>query len=241
MKFRFLPHAICLTSSLLSLNAFANDCSINGGSGLFNMQICVHNTDSFSSEMNMNPTGDYKYTRNYNTIDQMIDQFDVDKIQQDLASAGYIFNRDISPVILAVDLRGLNVRAEFAENSNVLRFTVKNANGELVDDLSFGKMSTSRDSTIDELEDYLKKDGDKILNALAASSPVGTVVGNTLSLANQQIQNDFETATVNASDVGQTFGLGARFGQYRQGGHDITHLYLPLSYTFDLKKATNLL
>lgn len=163
----------------------------------------------------------------------------VDKLKlsgfQSLASS----YTDTSIATGQLDFRGLPMVLSFPTTGATLNFTVA----------SLGVNQTfsgaTRDASLEQFKDFLKKDGGAILNAimkkLAEVSPVDPIAGNPNSLQSQMVAGDFDrnftshSSNIKAAQTTTTtpnlIGLGLRFGSYDMNGRQSNSYTIPLSYT----------
>lgn len=137
-----------------------------------------------------------------------------------------------------LDFRGLPMVLSFPTSGTTLNFTVA----------SLGVNQTfagaTRDASVEQFKDFIKKDGGAILNAimkkLAEVSPVDPIAGNPNSLQSQMVTTDFDrNFTSHASNIkaqggsatNNLIGLGLRFGSYDMNGRTSSSYTVPLSYT----------
>lgn len=137
---------------------------------------------------------------------------------------------------LTIDFRGLPLIARYpAANSTQLVFSVPS----LAITQTFS--GATRDESQAQLEDYLKKNIDGILNRmfreLAKVSPADPIAGNPNSLMSRLVAGSYDAGVFGfAGKKDETasnnlIGLGAQFGSYTQGGVRSNAWTIPLSYT----------
>jgi len=191
---------------------------------------------------------------NFSSAEEMIDQLDFRALQAGFG--GNYQDPDQSPfggatggrsgITSTIYFRGIRMEISSPATPNAnpgttttIRFRVPDLD---VDEMFSG---ASRDAAVDNLEDFLEKDGGDIINRinkrLAEVSPVDPLAGNPSSLMGTMVDGAFQegadpTATA-AAEAGATrdnfFGTGVHLGRYAQGGRDVNTYTLPLRYTFD--------
>ena len=153
----------------------------------------------------------------------------------------------VEAATITLNLRGLTAVASYTTaNSTRLVFTVSSLG------ITEAFQGATRDASEQQLEDFLKKNGNDILSRMgkefARVSPVDPIAGNPNSLMSQLVAQDFNTSFTDVSNiaapprtsgaagqverVGNFFGIGPRYSQYRQDGLTSKAFSLPLSYTF---------
>jgi hypothetical protein len=194
-----------------------------------------------------------------NSVEGLIDQLDGDELRGRFPG----FNEDTNNAFFWASLRGLPIYAAFPNekgkgDETALVFNVpaldicevwgkedpgfcQNRHGDKLQTTPH-KSGNSRDANKDSLKDYLKKEGSQILAELVKVSPVDPIAGNPASQQTQMITDEYEAGTGgrSASPIAG-LGIGAQFGQFTQGGYDISVYTLPLSYKMPLGKDHELL
>lgn len=137
---------------------------------------------------------------------------------------------------LSIDFRGLPLIARYPQaNSAQLQFSVPTLG------INVTFQGANRDQSQAQLEDYLKKNIDGILNRLfrelARVSPADPIAGNPNSLMSRLVAGDYSAGVFGfAGKKDETasnnlIGVGAQFGSYKQGGVKSNAWTIPLSYT----------
>lgn len=175
-----------------------------------------------------------------------IDTLDLSAIERQITEAGGAFDRHSSAASVGIDYRGIDLGANYAENSQVLHFRI----AALGINESFN--GATREESMDMLKEWLKGEGGSAVNrlnqALVASSPFDPLAGNPSSLMANMVDGAFDYA----NDVGvvgnqgteNTFNMSVSYGQYSIAGKDVETYRVPLSYTIrfdnDLMKGHRL-
>ncbi|MCI5192650.1 MAG: hypothetical protein D3915_05925 [Candidatus Electrothrix sp. AU1_5] len=181
----------------------------------------------------------FTYQESYSSLEDVMNGIDEDYIRQQI----YRYT-DQSGVFSRVNLKGIPITLSFLERSTALSLHIP----------AIGVQETfigaTRDDSVDQLEEWLKSNGEDALTALmqelAAATPNDPIAGNPNSLMGNVVQSDYDSGfTSNVSKIKQSkevrtdatddnsnlVGIKARYGSYRQGGMDNKHFSLPLSYT----------
>ncbi|MDH5525177.1 MAG: hypothetical protein OEY01_14470 [Desulfobulbaceae bacterium] len=146
-----------------------------------------------------------------------------------------------SVATLTLDIRGLPATVSYPGAGTTLIFTVPSLN------ISESFTGATRDASQQLFEDFLESDGagilKKILQQLAATTPIDPVAGNPSSLMAVMGAADFDNGTDFSGDQPaggeqvsnrNTLGLGLRYGSYSAGDYDQSVYTLPIKYTFRL-------
>jgi hypothetical protein len=140
---------------------------------------------------------------------------------------------------LSIGYRGLPMTAAYPTvGSPQLLFTIPSLG------ISEVFVGANRDESEDLLAEYFKQNRDDILGRisreLAAKTGVDPIAGNPNSMMSQMVMQDFNNSFTDhatnikgdAQENNNLFGVGFRFGQYRQSGLTSRSYTIPLSYTF---------
>lgn len=161
---------------------------------------------------------------------------------------------DMSPSSVVLNLRGIDIIAEFRDTGDVITLSVPAIGFEREFD---GRDAVvDRDASRDELVDFLEANGEglltDILQELVATTPTDPVAGNPASLQSRMVAADFAMgSTVGPSNgfsvsieggeaaagdgsAPNLIGLEARFGRYTAGDFEQTVVDLPFSYVIPL-------
>lgn len=202
--------AICSGLALNSGGLLAQSCSAPANNNIFNATLCVDGQVASIGS---------------NNIQDIIDAIDTAQLRQQFPS----YDAAVSAGAFQLDVRGLPVTLDYAQNSTQLAFSVP----------SLGINETfeggSRDASNDLFEDYIKQNGEDILRELLRVSAVDPLAGNPASLLSQMVGGDYEAGADPAYDTlgpGSAFGVGARFGSYGLDQFTQNVYTLPMSYTY---------
>lgn len=145
--------------------------------------------------------------------------------------------RETDAVSAEIQFRGLPVAAHFDEDSNALVFKIPSLDIEERFD------AETRQASIDAFVDFIKKDGqaivDRLQRELARVSPVDPVAGNPASLQSMLVKDAFESGgfATGVERPQSRFGLGVSGGTFRAGDFSGRSLTLPLSYAIGLDSS----
>ena len=172
-----------------------------------------------------------------------------DQIHEDGLTEAFPEYTERSMAGATIDFRGLEMRADFVGATSGLVFEVPSL------DIRETFDGATRDASLEMLEEFLKDEGEDILNriqaALIATSPVDPIAGNPNSLMGTmvagQFRAGFEDRTTNIDkaaapateedyDPDNLLTYGARFGRFTAAGKASSVLTLPLGYSFRLKE-----
>ena len=177
-----------------------------------------------------------------------------DQVQKDELEAEFPAYDEMARARAAVDYRGLMINLEFADETSLLIFEVPSL------DIKEMFRGADRDASIDELKDFMKNEGGKLLNriqkALIATSPVDPIAGNPGSMMGTMVSEQFEAGfmdqTTNIAEASEApaaaeedydpdpdnlLHLGARFGRLTADGKQSDIWTLPLGYSFRFKEG----
>jgi|GEM_PF-3347101 len=145
---------------------------------------------------------------------------------------GYTSTSAASAVL---DIRGLRALADYRADSTELTFQVPSLG---ITERFTGR---TRDESQEMLEEYIKKNGNNILTrmlqALAAETPIDPVAGNPASLSGRMISDSFAAGTESfrlvdeAKEISNSVSVGLATGHFRAGDYVQNTFTLPLSYT----------
>lgn len=177
-------------------------------------------------------------TIGFGTVKELLDQ------SRSSSLSGYngAYNSS-SAAVVRLTYRGAPLVLSAEEDSSALTLFIP-ALGESV---MFDRRS-SRDENLEDVKDYLKSRGGRVLNLLqkelAKVSPVDPIAGNPGSMQFRMVQDDFElgfmqqATTVaekggdSASQSGNAIGIDISHSAYDQGGFRTRATTIPLSYVF---------
>ena len=181
----------------------------------------------------------------FSDVKSAFDQINEDELTE--AFSGYT---ERSMAGATIDFRGLEMRASFVGATSRLVFEVPSIG---INETFAG---ADRDTSLEMLEEFLKDEGEDILNqiqrALIATSPVDPIAGNPNSLmgtmVSGQFRAGFQDQTTNIDDAAASDGkeahdpdnlfvVGARFGRFTAAEKVSNVLTLPLGYSFRLKES----
>jgi len=208
----FASISLLLFFKLSMANSFPN-CQTPDNSNLFTASICID--DKF---------------KHYggNSAEDLIDQFDEAQLKKDFK--GYDENNSIG--LFKLDFRGIPMEISFPkQGESKLVFKVGSLKIEKIFE------GNTRDESKEQLKDYLKNDGDRIMKELTKKSPVDPIAGNPASTEASMAEGEFNAGTQGNYSINSFLGVGARFGRFSQGGRNITSYTLPLSYTHELNNG----
>ena len=198
---------------------------------------------------------DRRQSFSFSDVREVFDQIDEDRLKMTFSNY-----TDMSEAHAVVDFRGLEMNFSFPGAGNELVFEVPSL------DIREEFNGATRDASVDRLEDFLKDQGDDILNriqaALIATSPVDPIAGNPGSMMGTMVSGQFETGfssqvtniaktpaypasdgepdtatAVEAGSPDNLIHLSPRFGRYTAGDKISNVLTLPLGYSFRLKEG----
>ena len=198
---------------------------------------------------------DRRQSFSFSDVREVFDQIDEDRLKMTFSNY-----TDMSEAHAVVDFRGLEMNFSFPGAGNELVFEVPSL------DIREEFNGATRDASVDRLEDFLKDQGDDILNriqaALIATSPVDPIAGNPGSMMGTMVSGQFETGfssqvtniartpaypasdgepdtatAVEAGSPDNLIHLSPRFGRYTAGDRISNVLTLPLGYSFRLKEG----
>lgn len=198
--------------------------------------ICVSATPAYADSpftLSLTVDGAPSVNQGFNKIENLLEQFSDAELAN--VSPGYTSN---SAARGEINLRGLSgVVLSYEANSQVLRLQITSLG---IDEQFNGG---TRDESEELLEEWFKGGGKRqvtrLLNELAAKSPIDPVAGNPNSLMAGMAAADFASAANLPQALGKAgdgedrnfFGISARFGQYTQRNFDSKVLSVPMSYT----------
>lgn len=144
--------------------------------------------DPFELEMTVNQ----QQTRQFGfaNVEDAADQLSTARLLQEFP--GYT---DQSTVFTDVNFRGLNAELSFPDTSTRLVFAIEGVALDESGSHSVEFSGQTRDESIDQLKDFLKKNKfalKQLLTRLAKTSPIDPLAGNPLSLMSQRARGDFE-------------------------------------------------
>jgi hypothetical protein len=218
------PKLIAVTGMVTGLCAsamlWAAECPLpHDDDSLFRLSACANNQVAFI-------TG--------STVEEIINQFDTAALKQHFPT----YNDAVDATSFYLDFRGVPMYLSSAQNSSSVRFVID----KLHIDKTFA--GATRDDSMNGLEDYIKKEGDKILAELMRVSAVEPVAGNPSSMEAQMVDAAFADAVLDNSSVNTAtsqLGIGMRFGRYSLSNKDLSLFSLPLAYTKKLTSGDTLM
>lgn len=171
----------------------------------------------------------------------------IDNLDEDVLKSKLPGYTDSSIVSSSLDMRGLPVTVDFIGNSVVLKVPSL--------DIEETFNGTTRDDSIDELDDWFKKNGsstlEKMMKELAKVSPVDPIAGNSNSSMYKAVESDFTSSfmniashqksgmstavNVNADNV-NTISISPSFKSLEVDGKDSKSYSLPLEYSIVSKE-----
>lgn len=197
--------------------------------------------DNFSYTLTITPAAagaPFTETRGFGNVQDFINSFDQGALESKFAS--YSVNDGVSFV---ASFRGIPTNVFFNPNSTAVSFVVPS--------LGINKTfsAANRDGSLDQLEDFLKKNGEGILSRImkeaAKASPNDPVAGNPTSLMGTMVGSNFDNTFASqgsqiiggppqaqAGDQTNNFGLSLRFGSFKVNDVNTRTTTLPLSYTW---------
>jgi hypothetical protein len=185
------------------------------------------------------------YFETFNNAENSIDSMDTTNLRSHFQG----INENTAAVNGSLNYRGLPMNFELVPNSSEVRFTVPS----LGIDQTFN--AATRDASLDQLVDFLQKDGGQITNdiskELARITPTDPIAGNPGSLMSTQVSSVFSsdffgsgtgTGTGSGSGSGSGSGngsadadnkwhLGVEFTNSKANDNAAETVTLPFSYT----------
>ena len=197
----------------------------------------AHAKEIFTSEIQVGDQAAKILT--YNNISNVADQYDTAQMLKMFPNYS-----DTTQVAAKLDLRGVDVKLDFAENSGKLNFTIPSLG--IV--RSYGEVNGSREDAKDAFLDALKGEDKDLLKALTKEwvkhSPIDPVAGNPTSLLSTMVVSSTDSfsdmtsnQTLGIKSTSGSIGIMPRFGRYTQAGYGVDVYNLPLNYAhwFDSK------
>ena len=210
----------------------------------FFLGLPLHAADLFQLTVTSGGTSEQK---SYATAGDLPDY---DTIQQQFSN---VSSWSTSALDLTLNYRGINLVANYAQNSTTVEFEIPDLNR------SWTFSGSTRTDSWDQLSDALSQQEDlvnQLLQLMAKTTPNDPVAGNPSSLMDGLVNTDFNsvfvttdappispvssgTATIaqDTSDANQapnTAGVGLGYSSYKQGDSNVSTTLLPLSYTWVL-------
>lgn len=205
-----LPMVVILGIVGISGELRAQACSVSPTGNIFSATLC---TEGQSASVSSNQIQDI-----LNTVDE--------KRLRELFPA---YQPRVSAGEFHLDVRGLPVNAAYVYNSTQLLFNVPNLG------IAESFTGATRDASRDQLDEYLRLNGDAILRGLLRGSAVDPVAGNPASAQSQMVSGDFDAGfdpIYDSSPPGSAFAMGLRFGSYGFDRYTQNVYTLPLAYTY---------
>jgi hypothetical protein len=185
--------------------------------------------------------GESEEFRSFTRIETLVESLKQENLNE--IFQGYTENSAVD-VLLNVRNPGKLIEISIEQGSPIIVMSIPS--------LSFTKSFTgsTRDESQEQFEDFLKANGEnilqQILQAAVAQTPVDPVAGNPNSLMSTMGSADFAagvdfTTSADATPTGEarvevstsnSFGIGLRFGRFSAGDFDQDVFNLPLSYTY---------
>lgn len=159
-----------------------------------------------------------------------------------------LYNKELSTGIFRLNFRGLPIIASFpyamgetGKDGRILVFSVPS--------LSINKIfvGSDREDSVEQLKDYLKKDGNAILKKLTEISPGDPVAGSQKNTAIDDfaagtgIGGDRPSIKDFGSDLQSLLGIGFRYETRTYDGNDFKYIALPLSARIPLGSEQELI
>ncbi len=162
----------------------------------------------------------------------------VESNELNMVFPGYNDNLSVSGLI---DFRGLDMLVSFAEHSPTLRFEVESLE---IDESFHGQ---TREESVDQFVDFLKRDGNSLLNKihkeLARVSPVDPIAGNPNSLQSSLVNSAFNAGAFDTerspvqgektTERKNLVGFKVSSGRFEADKFSGTSISVPLSYTIN--------
>ncbi len=195
--------------------------------------------DPFTVDLSVTAPGTATGTAGFSSLTKAIDELQT----QNLTALTSIYT-STSAATATINLRGLNATATYLLGSPALQFSVPSIG------LNTTFAGATRDQSAKLLQDFLLKNQGglvtRILQKLAATSPIDPIAGNPNSLQNQMARSDFSIGTgigLTATDTPgrpapgsaaarqpNLFSIGGEVGIVNAGRFTSTVVTLPLRY-----------
>lgn len=206
--------------------------------GLFNYTITAYPDDDNLKQ---------SYNQSFDNLEAVFDGVDTAEMEKHIVN----YDEDTTPVRIDIDFRGVPVYLTMADSSTEILLRIpaigltKTFNG------------VDRDASVDDLEDWLKDDGDdvvsRLMEVLAADTATDPVAGNPTSAQSRMVALDYDYATssdevieMNAEAMTQEGTLNAnmvsifaRYSNYDLDGVSSKTYSLPLAYTIKFNGSKN--
>lgn len=177
--------------------------------------------------------------------EEMFDRFDGVSLTNEFSN----YQSGVSAISGVINYRGLAMTMSYEANSSVLVFAVPELNI-----LETFDGNGNRDIANDLFVDFLKGEGDSIINQinkrLAQRSPVDPFAGNPTSMMGTMVSASFDHGAAvvrnpanivpSANAAENLLAAGLQFGSLTQAGTDVDVWSLPLSYTWAEEDGHNL-
>ncbi|PLX69244.1 MAG: hypothetical protein C0602_07460 [Denitrovibrio sp.] len=189
-------------------------------------------------------TAGSSYSQSFSDFESVIDDLDLDQMEKNLS--GYT---ETSAVRGYIDFRGIDINLSAAAGDTAIVLSIP-AIG-----ISETFSGLDRDASIDQIEDWLKDNGDgvmsKLMEELAASTATDPVAGNPTSAQSRMVSMDYDYAVnsdgaIEMNSVGAGSGLNAnmvsifaRYSNYDLDGVSSKTYALPLAYTIKFNNSKN--
>jgi len=203
----------------------------------------------FDIEIVANPdqNNEQTYTNSFSSVEDVIDNLDTDEIEQHIND----YDEDVTAANVTINFRGVPIYLSIAENSDIITLTIPAI------DVTETFDGEDRDDSVDELEDWLKDNGEsaitRLMQELAAETATDPVAGNPTSLQSRMVAMDYlygvnsdEAIEMNNSGMGDKGSINAnmvsifaKYSNYDLDGVSSSAYSLPLAYTVRFDGSKN--
>lgn len=196
---------------------------------------------------NPDTAGEETYQESFSSIEDVIDNLDTDEIKKNITN----YDEDTTAANVTINFRGVPIRLSIAENSTTIVLNIPSIN---VHEEFTGN---DRDDSVDEMEDWLKENGEdavtRLMQELVAETPTDPVAGNPSSLQSRMVAADYlygvnsdEAIEMNQAGMGKSGSINAnsisvfaRYSNYDLDGISSKSYSLPLAYTVRFDGSKN--
>lgn len=184
------------------------------------------------------------YTQSFKSVEDVIDNLDTDAIASNITG----FDQDVTPANATIDFRGVPIYLTIAENDTRIYLSIPSIG--VYEEFD----GTDRDDSVDEIEDWLKENGQsavtKLMRELVAETATDPIAGNPASLQSRMVASDYSYG-MNADEVIEMNGadssginanmvsIFARYSNYDLDGVSSREYGLPLAYTIRFNNSQN--